>query len=581
LGTAYATFPGENGVIVYSNAGVITKQVGTFDAPATPLGAGSEPMVSPDGKRIAYSYLDGQGNSRVAVMNIDGSNVVDLTAGNSPGWSPEGTMLAFFSKGQGPDHTYSGIYTISPNGQSPTFFAGLNYTSTVSRISWSPSGDTIAFDFNGRVATIGGGVMTMVAPSLGVGEPSWTPDGRLVARVMDPTSGAAGSAYMMNADGSNAQLLNGPQGGYTYPYARYPIISPDGLQLLAGVISETGSPLLWTKLLSQAPMEYRGDGAVPDWSRAPKTAMRTTLVNGQWTTAAPLASEANTYIEQSAVAVMPAVFNGVVQQVVGIGQDGKVYHRGQLTPSGTWTSWALVPGIGGSSAGVRAKRVAIAGGWDGSCQVAIVGDDNLVYHAGRYANGSWSGFNKLDGYGTASFAARDVSISITGTTNSPGTAHVVANSLDAGNVYYRSRQPSGSWTTWVALPGSLTNTGEVSVAATYNGDAYVMVTHPTMGIQRQLRWANGNWDGWLTMGAPQQARDVSVGITYDASSQPIARVVYVGLDGETWYEERPSANKQSAWTGAVTRTSLLKKGSAVSISSFGAIEMLIVQLQPQ
>src|SRR6202008_74078 len=61
----------------------------------TPVGV-QEPAWSPDGKRIAVSYLD-----RIWTMTADGKQARAITTGDSPAidrdpaWSADGTRLAF------------------------------------------------------------------------------------------------------------------------------------------------------------------------------------------------------------------------------------------------------------------------------------------------------------------------------------------------------------------------------------------------------------------------------------------------------------------------------------------------------
>jgi hypothetical protein len=314
--------------------------------------------------------------------------------------------------------------------------------------------------------------------------------------------------------------------------------------------------------------------------------MRTTAVSrlyGIWQPAAPLAGDADFYASESALAVMPDLgLHGTLKQMLAVGLDGRVYHRSLVTDwsqGGTmWTPLVAVPGIDASSHGIRAKKVAIAGAADGSAQVVIVGDDDLLYHAvrfpdGKWTKGTWNGFGRLDGYGGASvFAARDAAIAITGSTwTTPGTAHVVANSLAAGGLYHRVRYTDGNWSVFGNVPDAQgRDTQGVAIAIADNGDAYVVATQRNANgeaqLLRQVRYSNGNWDSFVTVGSvPANVSDVALSVT--GGSNPLARVAFTDQAGATWYQERGTINLPASWSGEATKTKLLSSGSrAVSIA---------------
>jgi len=221
-----------------------------------------------------------------------------------------------------------------------------------------------------------------------------------------------------------------------------------------------------------------------------------------------------------------------------------------------------------------------------------VGDDDLLYHAMRFRNGAWTGFLQLDGAGGyPNFAARDVAIAITGTWNSPGSAHVVANGLAAGGLFHRVRAGDGTWTPFGGVPGANgRDTKEVAIAITDNGDAYTAVTQRNgSGFQvlRQVRWSNGSWDSFVPVGGvPANVSDVALSVTTDSS--PKARVAFTDADGATWYQERSNISLPSAWTGAATNTQLMSTGSrTVSMTEqrleagVTSVDVLVTQAQPQ
>ena len=113
----------------------------------TPLTHGPEedtfPHWSPDGKKIVYTSglgggmwdnILGNGSYEIYLMNVDGSNRVQLT--DSPGvdnmdprWSPDGTQIIFWSSRDGNKE----LYVMDADGSNQTRLTNT----TPSNSSWS------------------------------------------------------------------------------------------------------------------------------------------------------------------------------------------------------------------------------------------------------------------------------------------------------------------------------------------------------------------------------------------------------------------------------------------------------------
>lgn len=106
----------------------------------------SSPSWSSDGAKVAFSS-DESGHSDIYVMNVDGTERVNLTNREAkdmdPAWSPDGEWIVFLSRMQGK----TDIHRVRPDGTglaSLTAYPAQLYGSPV----WSPDGSKIAFTSN-------------------------------------------------------------------------------------------------------------------------------------------------------------------------------------------------------------------------------------------------------------------------------------------------------------------------------------------------------------------------------------------------------------------------------------------------
>jgi Tol biopolymer transport system component len=150
---------------------------------AGPLGAISDPAVSPSGNEIAYAVEEG-GTSDIWVTDIRGGKPIRLTQMSArcfaPSWFPDGSAVAFTVS----EHAGNAIWRVPrfggaamplmPNAQDPAI---------------SPDGSQIAFARADRdgilriwVAAVGApeAARKLTSPGTGVGDngrPAWSPDG--------------------------------------------------------------------------------------------------------------------------------------------------------------------------------------------------------------------------------------------------------------------------------------------------------------------------------------------------------------------------------------------------------------------
>lgn len=220
----------------------------------------SDPQLSPDGRHIVYvvseaDLKESSSNADLWLVGTNGGTPLRLTTSkksdNTPRWSPDGKLIAFVSAREEKPQ----IYRISPFGGEAEKLSDLK--SAPSAIEWSPDGKQIAFiaqdppsdqeekkkkekddavtvdrEFKMSqlwvidVGTRNASRLTN-EDSLTIGQPRWSPDGKRIVFVTNPTpkadDGSLSDLWVYSFADSTSRKLTENSGPDTSP-----VWSPDG-----------------------------------------------------------------------------------------------------------------------------------------------------------------------------------------------------------------------------------------------------------------------------------------------------------------------------------------------------------------
>jgi Tol biopolymer transport system component len=183
------------------------------------LGADSDAVWSPDGRRIAFTRTSTT-NMDIYVADADGTNLRRLTEhpghDREPTWSPDGSRIAFTSDRDG-NHN---LYIMDADGSNLAQLT--DYPLAEDSPDWSPDGCSIVFSSDRGhapdshiyvVSVDGSDVVQLTDGSTSDYQPRWSPDGSKIAFWSFPLTGPEGGPdiYVMNHDGSDKiRLTIGP-----------------------------------------------------------------------------------------------------------------------------------------------------------------------------------------------------------------------------------------------------------------------------------------------------------------------------------------------------------------------------------
>lgn len=189
----------------------------------------SMPDISPDGTKIAFVR-----DEDIYVMDADGSNVTNLTTSperdQDPDWSPTGTEIVFSRMAENNDRE---IATINTDGTGLTSLTDVTYDDYISP-SWSPEGQHIIYlrlglDWKIYIMDADGSNQQLLNENITASDafdPTWSPDGEEIAFVGRVDEGI--EIFIVDSDGTNERVITDK-----YPDIGNPLSwSPDGTKLL-------------------------------------------------------------------------------------------------------------------------------------------------------------------------------------------------------------------------------------------------------------------------------------------------------------------------------------------------------------
>jgi len=154
---------------------------------------GTNLAVAPDGRTIAYAFVDEAGNSRVYIRRLDEVEARPLPGtdgAQQPRFSPDGLWITYLIRDL--------VWRVQVSGGTPSI-VGRTASAPVG-LSWSPAGVIVVGTASGLLALPSGGgeARVLVSPDSAAGElyinqPYAVPDGKTVLFVIQPTGGLTGT----------------------------------------------------------------------------------------------------------------------------------------------------------------------------------------------------------------------------------------------------------------------------------------------------------------------------------------------------------------------------------------------------
>jgi Tol biopolymer transport system component/DNA-binding winged helix-turn-helix (wHTH) protein len=240
------------------NSQIWSQRIARDGAPAGPAKAltddrsrrNSLPVISPDGARLAYMSSRQGERANVWIMDVDGSNPVQLTSGDAfesqPEWFPDSRRVAYQSKSPEDDGLRAIDVTTrldeklvdlgvlqhrSSSKTAAVQLCELRLSRSMAKIAFSvqvPPADRRVLYVTARSA-IQPRLLTDAA--LSVGYPAWSPDEQFIA--VEIKEGSSTQAAIVDAESGTLRRLTNER-GQTWVRSW----SPDGRKIAAAVLRE-------------------------------------------------------------------------------------------------------------------------------------------------------------------------------------------------------------------------------------------------------------------------------------------------------------------------------------------------------